>query len=224
MTPTEEATAKMAAIMSATFTPGPCTSIRDHHRPGGWRHGYVPAFPWGSTTIQWGGPGSGGAEDRLPPRRDGKPRHAFFEAFNEVTPYIRAEGATVAEAEAKAWKRLQQVIACPGHEFERMEGYDNGMARCTHCRVSGCVLPPTTRCFICDEPSYYGERQRPGHSDGELVWYCEEHMPKVRPGHPWYEMIANQERWMEKPQQERDAAIVESLPKVLAALAAAGEE
>lgn len=83
---------------------------------------------------------------------------AFFEAFpRDPRTFLRGEGETVAAAEQAAWEQWQNILACPGHEFEA-RGYTNGLGFCRHCNMSQSeAIPPTLRCFSCQEPTYpYG--------------------------------------------------------------------
>lgn len=68
---------------------------------------------------------------------------AFVEAFPPEPEggFIRGEGSTLAEAEAKAWEQYGREVACEGHEFER-RGYTNGAGFCTKCNgFRGGVFP-----------------------------------------------------------------------------------
>lgn len=81
---------------------------------------------------------------------------AFFEAFpRNPDTFIRGEGETLQEAETNAWNQWQQVLTCPGHEFER-PGYKNGAGVCQHCGMFGAnVFDPLTTCIICSTPTTY---------------------------------------------------------------------
>ena len=62
-------------------------------------------------------------------------RTAFFEAFpDDPATFLRGEGLDVAAAEAAAWIRYQEVLACASHEPER-GGYRNGAGICRHCSM-----------------------------------------------------------------------------------------
>jgi hypothetical protein len=99
---------------------------------------------------------------------------AFFEAFpNNPKCFIRGEGATVEEAEQKAWEEWQKIQTCK-HEMERRDRTD-GYAFCKHCSYSATVFEPLTKCCKCKKPTAYAEDSR-GNS------YCKKHarvMPKA---------------------------------------------
>jgi hypothetical protein len=151
--------------MSVLFTPGPCTRIAPHCQPGGWRGGYTPRHPWGATRIQWG------------THRDG----AFVEACppEPLGGFIRADASTLAEAEDRAWAKLQRALSCPGHEYER-RNYRNGAGFCRHCnRFESRAFEPLERCAVCAAPTYHLPRS------GQ--WYCAAHAslaPDPEPGTP----------------------------------------
>ena len=93
-------------------------------------------------------------------------RTAFFEAFpSNPICFIRGEGASVEEAEEKAWGKLARIQACPGHQFDR-RGREDGYAYCTLCPYSSTVLEPTTSCKSCGKPAHHGQ-------DADGAWYCE---------------------------------------------------
>jgi len=97
---------------------------------------------------------------------------AFFEAFptcNGVGTFIRGEGATVEEAEAKAFEKFEKANACLHDKGWDRKGYTNGGAFCNGCGMfSGKVLEPTTRCVVCETPCNWT-------SDKEGNPYCKEH-------------------------------------------------
>jgi hypothetical protein len=94
---------------------------------------------------------------------------AFFEAFpKEPSTFIRGEGKNIEEAENKTWEQYQRYSTCENHEYERRE-YTNGAGFCKHCGMfASHVFEPTTKCCICDKPTYYTK-------DINDNWYCEEH-------------------------------------------------
>lgn len=96
-------------------------------------------------------------------------RTAFFEAFpTNPKTFIRGEGKDIVEAEASAWKQFTKYSECSGHEFER-RGYESGAGFCKHCNLfKSNVFEPTTKCVVCQVPSYYS-------NDKQKNWYCEEH-------------------------------------------------
>jgi hypothetical protein len=158
--------------------------IASHCQPGGWRfkgEPYTPTAPWPEDTfVQWGSSG-------LVISRRGNYRTAFFEAFPEEPPtFIRGEGATVAEAEAAAFAKLQSYLACPGHEFER-HGYTNGSGICRHCRLfASNVFAPTTHCHTCGVPTAHSMGYGRDVTDevGKEFWYCPAHrLERLRNGH-----------------------------------------
>lgn len=90
---------------------------------------------------------------------------AFFEAF-PASPrtFIRGEGSTVAEAETQAWTKLQRILSCDNHEFER-RSHRNGGGVCKHCNLfQSEVFEPLEHCIVCGVPTYHA------HNLGD--WYC----------------------------------------------------
>ena len=137
--------------------------------PGSWRNpdGWIPQKPWLEIhTVQWGDSG-------VVLSNKGNYRTAFFEVFSKVDPgFVRGQGATVAEAEEAAWQKTVKACKCQNHEFER-NGYRNGLGICKHCGMSKSdVFPPSTRCTICDIPTYWT-------CDEEDNWYCEKHSDDI---------------------------------------------
>ncbi|MDQ4121673.1 MAG: hypothetical protein M3209_09535 [Acidobacteriota bacterium] len=122
-------------------------------------------------------------------------RTAFFEAFpKNPDTFIRGEGASIEEAEKKAWDEFERISNCSNHEFER-RGYTNGAGFCCHCGMfSGKAFEPSEVCVICGANTYYT-------SDVDNKWYCAEHeslIPeeKLRPYQKWmrdYLSAANKE-------------------------------
>lgn len=98
---------------------------------------------------------------------------AFFEAFpKNPDTFIRGEGATIEEAEQKAWDKFQRQSACDHPEFER-RSYRNGLGFCVKCGMSkSAAFEPLERCYMCDAPTYQGQT-----NDGR--WYCKECGDKV---------------------------------------------
>lgn len=94
---------------------------------------------------------------------------AFFEVFTKVPKsFIRGEAETIKEAEKVAFEKLQKILNCPNHEFER-GGYDNGAAICKHCRMfKGDAFEPLTRCYWCGKPTTF-------YVDTHRRYWCEEH-------------------------------------------------
>jgi hypothetical protein len=98
---------------------------------------------------------------------------AFFEAFpRDPSTFIRGEGATIEEAEEKAWGKYERILACPGHEFER-KGYTSGAAICKNCNLfMSEVFEPSTKCVVCDKPTNYS-------TDKDGNYYCEDHKSQI---------------------------------------------
>ncbi len=79
----------------------------------------------------------------------GNYRTAFFEAFPDT--FIRGEGATVEDAEDKAWAAHQRHLACAGHEFDRRGDSEHGT--CRHCGLfKSHILKPVHSCSVCAKP------------------------------------------------------------------------
>ena len=95
---------------------------------------------------------------------------AFFEAFPAVpATFIRGEGKTIEEAEAKAWEKFERQSKCSHPSFER-RNYTNGAAFCTECGMfSSKHFEPLTKCGTCGKPTHYTLDQV------NDIWYCEEH-------------------------------------------------
>lgn len=92
--------------------------------------------------VQCGGDGLVFEDDDKGDLQDIK-KTAFFEAFpRDPDTFIRGEGATIEEAEEKAFAKLIKYQACTGHEFERRK-YTNGAGFCKHCGLfkSGAFEP-----------------------------------------------------------------------------------
>ncbi len=150
--------------------------IAEHCAPGGWRHAaepYTPAAAWPEDCyVQWGSDGV------VLSRSKGSYRTAFFEAFpSEPATFIRGEGATVAEAEAKAFAAFEHYRACAGHEFER-RGYTNGAGFCKHCGLfASKAFEPTTLCHVCGTPTNHSCGYTKDAETGarQAFWYCEAH-------------------------------------------------
>lgn len=100
-------------------------------------------------------------------------RTAFFEAFpRNPDTFIRGEGATIEEAEEKAWNKYQRIVTCTGHEYEK-RGYKNGGGICKHCGLfSSGVFEPDEICYLCGAKTYHGQTNA-------NTWYCESCADKV---------------------------------------------
>lgn len=106
--------------------------IAAHHIPGTAEHNlsslltsnpaYAPVCAWpDDCTVQWG--------------HGLIPATPFFEAFPPGT-FIRGEGATIAEAEQKAFAKYQRDLACNhvwGRQRPGREVYLNGAGWCRKC-------------------------------------------------------------------------------------------
>lgn len=107
---------------------------------------------------------------------------AFFEAFpNSPSTFIRGEGQSIEEAEAKAWADYEKYCACSAHEFERRD-YDNGVGFCRHCGMfsSGAFEPVRYPCPVCGELTRFM-------ADNDKGYWCREHwreMPEDK-RHRW---------------------------------------
>lgn len=124
-------------------------------------------FPWEGISLIQGG--SGGIVFR-DADKGGNYRTAFVEVFGEEVGFIRGEGATIPEAETKAWEKYQAAQKCPGHEPEA-RGYTNGAGFCKHCNrfMSKAFTAEQLGqfCRECHEPTY---------EQDYLGFACEEHI------------------------------------------------
>lgn len=96
---------------------------------------------------------------------------AFFEAFptcNGKSTFIRGEGATVEEAEAKAFEKFERANACLHDKGWDRRSYTNGGCFCNGCGMFSSHLEPTTICVVCSVPTNQG-------TDTDGNWYCKEH-------------------------------------------------
>ncbi len=124
---------------------------------------------------------------------------AFFEAFpNNPNTFIRGEGPTVEDAEKSAWDKLQKYMTCKGHIFERRK-YTNGAGFCKHCGLfNSKAFEPTTRCCICDLPTWYS-------MDMNNFHYCKEHV-ELMPEHAKSQLQLMADRF-KKRRLERENSI-----------------
>ena len=140
--------------------------LAKQHQPGGWKAAtdfYSPACAWPEDCmVQWGSNGI------VLSRNSETYETAFFEAFpRNPNTFIRGEGASVEEAELKAFEQLERYLACPEHVFER-SGYRNGAGICIHCGLfRSNIFEPLETCSICGKPTFWSMR------DGQ--WFCEKH-------------------------------------------------
>lgn len=95
--------------------------------------------------VQWGGRGV-----VLSDKPGGSYNTAFFEAFPKAGGFIRGEGPTIAEAEAKAFEQYQRSAACD-HLWSRGK-YTNGGAICRRCKGFQSVFEPIVRLGGFREP------------------------------------------------------------------------
>lgn len=118
--------------------------IAAHHA---WKdpdHQPDPAWP-ATCMVQWGGAGI-----VLSSKPGGSRITAFFEAFPEEGGFIRGEGKTIAEAEAKALARYRKEVDC-AHSWSR-SGYTNGGGVCRHCKAFRLVFVPIVTLGTWKEP------------------------------------------------------------------------
>jgi hypothetical protein len=121
------------------------------------------------------GPVAAGYAGAIP----GAYRTAFFESFPVIPSvgtsiFLRGEGNSLLEAEDKCWRAYKLILACPGHDLYRSEGYTNGMATCKICGMMGAFMDPSTKCKSCGEPTdYYSDYER-----GD--WFCEKCLPEAK--------------------------------------------
>lgn len=105
-----------------------------------------PLSDWpDDCTVQWGGSGI-----VLSDRPGGSYGTAFFEAFPENGGFIRGEGPTIDEAEARAFSKFQKISACD-HAWSR-KNYTNGGAICRHCGGFMTVFRPIVKLGMFREP------------------------------------------------------------------------
>lgn len=153
--------------------------------------------PWDESTFcQCGGNGivftQGSMEEALKPENapetvatvlgvnENPKKHyrtAFFEAFpKNPSCFIRGEGTTLEEAEAKAWAKWEKIKACTSHEWDRRNRTD-GYVYCTKCPLSGSFLEPTTLCTVCQTPT----RRNAAKDEETPVHYCIKHYLELPP-------------------------------------------
>jgi len=97
-----------------------------------------------------------GGDTGLVLSKKGSYKTAFVEVFlNNPKTFIRGEGATIKDAENKAWEQFNKIINCKCHEFER-RNYDNGAGFCKNCGLfKSDAFEPTTKCKFCLNTTYY---------------------------------------------------------------------
>lgn len=184
-------------------------NIPPRNRPGGYMHlGFTPLHPWGDDTlVQWGKSSYGGY---------------FIETYPPGT-YLTGHGATLAEAEDRAWTQHQREIACSEHHWsphqpghgERLDGY----GVCLDCgRHQADVLPVRTVCDRCGETvKLYSTRLcEPCHAA-----CSDEELERLDPTSAWIRQQGREmEAWRASRTPEQQAKeIIEALPAVLLAIA-----
>lgn len=115
----------------------------------------------------------------------GNYRTAFVEAFpNNPKTFVRGQGATVQEAETKAWEKYQRIVNCPGHEYER-RGATSGVGYCKHCDHTNTeAFEPTTKCIVCNTPTNWT-------ADKHDNYYCETHENDI----PEEDLTESEKHW-----------------------------
>lgn len=104
--------------------------IAPHCQPESYRNdNHTPVCAWPEDCyVQWGATGIVFTQ-----QEKGSYKTAFFEAFpTDPKTFLRGEGASIEEAERKAFAQFEKHQACANHEFER-KGYTNGAGFCKHC-------------------------------------------------------------------------------------------
>lgn len=94
----------------------------------------------------------GGSNGVVCSKSKGNYETAYFEAFPKNPDcFIRGEGKDIEEAEKNAFEKFEKYSNCPNHEFEKVEGYKNGMGKCKHCGLMKVVFEPDYTCIVCNE-------------------------------------------------------------------------
>src|SRR5690606_15532594 len=78
-----------------------------------------------------------------------------------------------------AWKKVQSILNCPGHEYEP-RGYTNGIGFCKHCGHQGEAGTFTPQdlgqfCSECGTPTY--SKIARTHGSQPIIFRCADHMP-----------------------------------------------
>jgi len=114
---------------------------------------YVSQKPWGRNTfVQTGDSGI---------VLSGKDSYetAFFEACPKLcgdSTFLRGEGKSIPEAEARCWDKFEIIKNCEKHDFTRIvsgKHVTDGYAVCTKCKLYGSFLEPETKCVVCEKPT-----------------------------------------------------------------------
>ncbi len=167
---------------------------------------YLCLKPWPqSCGVQAGGKGL--VIDTGAP--SGSYTTAFFEAFPaepNCDTFIRGEGPTVEEAEAKAFAQYEKFSQCShASGFER-RSYTNGAGFCKDCGMfKSKAFEPTTRCKVCDTPCNWT-------SDKHGNPYCKEHAGLIP-----QEDKSSTTLWMEEMDRDMEAAKARRAAKAHAA-------
>jgi len=107
---------------------------------------HVPSADWPEDClVQWGGRGVVLLE--APGKSYGT---AFFEAFPKSGGFIRGEGPTITEAEAKALEKFRRESACT-HLWGR-DRWTNGGAICRKCKAFQTVFAPIVKLGAWKDP------------------------------------------------------------------------
>ncbi|MBG0738738.1 hypothetical protein IV500_04805 [Paeniglutamicibacter antarcticus] len=134
---------------------------------------------------------------------------AYIECFPENS-FLRGEGATLAEADAACWAKLQSFTSCE-HQWE-VRGYRNGGGICKHCGQFGSkVFTPEQlglACTVCGAPTFhilFDDQRKP---DVEQKSRCEAHDPK------WPYFIGHLKAMRNRRNDETAGAMYTRLSKV----------
>lgn len=109
-------------------------------------------------------------KDKQPKKTNTYYTTCFFEAFPADT-FLRGEGTTIEEAEAKCWAKYQKVTQCKAHEPERRNRRD-GYGFCKHCGMGKMYFEPLETCIICGVATYH-------FCDTDSKWYCKIHAKDI---------------------------------------------
>ena len=131
---------------------------------------YDCQYEWADDCfVQCGGSGivlNGGLEKTLGSKTVGeivdnlKENYSYTTAFFEAFPrnpdtFIRGEGATIEEAETKAWNAFMKFSACEHPEFEKRK-FRNGAGFCVKCGMfKSKAFKPWEKCVVCKKPTFY---------------------------------------------------------------------
>lgn len=120
----------------------------------------------------------GGRDGIVFSRKDNTSYRTAFVEIISSSIFIRGEGATIVEAEQKAYKKYQTQQSCSGHEYVT-RGYTNGAGFCKHCGKfkSGVFTAEELGqyCIVCGKPSLDQEEDI---QTGVLKFYCSSDLTK----------------------------------------------